>query len=373
MLHVDIPTLAEISRLAEARGEARISIYLPTTPLTQEAEADRIALKNLGDAAIEQLTEAGCDKRQIWPIEEQLEALHDDDEFWRLQARSLAVFLTPERHWTFRLPNSLQATVQVSDRFHLKPLLRAVTFPNEALVLALSQNEVRLVEVFAELPPQEVKVPGMPKDAPSAVGKATIGHRSPAGRLHGSEGEKVRLRQFARAVNGALRPLLSGRETPLVLASTRPVDDIFRSVNTYPHLVDPQITKSPDKMTDLELAEAARPLLDQFYAAQVEELRQLYAVRDSQGRATTDIAQAARAATFGAIDSLLVDIDDVVPGWVDETDGAVRFADGEDATSYGVVDEIAVRAMGNGARVLGVRKADLPEGASLAAILRYPL
>ena len=42
MLHVDIPTLAEISRLAEARGEARISIYLPTTPLTQEAEADRI-------------------------------------------------------------------------------------------------------------------------------------------------------------------------------------------------------------------------------------------------------------------------------------------------------------------------------------------
>jgi len=63
----------------------------------------------------------------------------------------------------------------------------------------------------------------------------------------------------------------------------------------------------------------------------------------------------------------------VVPGWVDETDGTVRFAEGEDATSYGVVDEIATRALAHGARVLGVRKADLPEGASLAAILRYPL
>lgn len=373
MLHVDIPTLTEISSLAEARGEARVSIYLPTTPLTQEAEADRIALKNLGTKALAQLEAAGGDKRQMAAIEEQLDELHDDDEFWRLQARSLAVFLTPERHWTYRLPNSLRATAQVSDRFHLKPLLRAVTFTNEAFVLALSQNAVRLVEVFAELPPREVRVPGMPKDAPSSVGKATIGHRSPAGRLHGSEGEKVRLRQFARAVNAALRGLLSGRETPLILASTRPVDDVFRSVNTYPHLLEAQITKSPDKMTDLELAEAARPLLDQLHAAQIEELRQLFAVRGNQGRATTDIAQAARAATVGAISSLMVDIDAVVPGWVDDADGAVRFAAGEDATSYGVVDEIAVRAMTNGARVLGVRKADLPEGASLAAILRYPL
>ncbi len=373
MLHVDMPTPAEIRHLAEARGAARVSIYLPTTPLTQEAEADRIALKNLGAQALAQLEAAGGDKRRMAAIEEQLQELHDDDEFWRLQARSLAVFLTPERHWTFRLPNSLHATAQVADRFHLKPLLRAVTFPNEALVLALSHNAVRLVEVFAELPPQEVRVPGMPKDAASAVGKAAIGHRSPSGRIHAAEGEKVRLRQFARAVNTALRPLLSGRETPLILAATRPVDDIFRSVNTYPHLAPSQITKSPDRMTDAELAEAARPLLDALYAGEVEELRRLYAARANQGRATADIAQAARAATFCAIESLMVDIDAVVPGWVDEADGKVRFAEAEDATSYGVVDEIAIRALAGGARVLGVRRADLPEGASLAAILRYPL
>ena len=39
--------------------------------------------------------------------------------------------------------------------------------------------------------------------------------------------------------------------------------------------------------------------------------------------------------------------------------------------SYGVVDEIAGRAFTAGARVLGVRRADIPGGASLAAILRY--
>jgi hypothetical protein len=213
---------------------------------------------------------AGHDKRQIAALAEQVDDLIDDDEYWRLQARSLAVFVTPESMRTFRLPNNLKELVQVSDRFHLKPLLRAVTFPHEAIVLALSQNQVRVLDVFAELPPREVRVAGMPKDAASAVGKSTLRDRSPSGRIQGSEGQKVRLRQYARAIDHALRGLLAGRETPMILASTRPLDDIFRSVNTYPHLVAPQIDISPDHLSELELAEAARPLLDQIYAGEIE-------------------------------------------------------------------------------------------------------
>ncbi len=373
MLHVDIPTLPEIKHLTQARGGICVSFYLPTSTLGQAADHDRLTLKNLGLEATRQLEEAGADKRQIWPISEQLEDLLEDDAFWQLQARSLAVFVTPESVRTFRLPNQLEETVQVADRFHLKPLLRAITFPHEAIVLALSVGHVRAVEVFAELPPHEVRVPGMPKDAMDAVGKATVGHRSPSGRIQGSEGEKVRLRQYARAVDHALRGLLAGRETPMILASTGPVDQIFRSVNTYPHLVAQQVVTSPDHLSDQELAEAARPLLDEIYADQMRGMMDLFETRKGQGRATTDIAQAARAATYGAIESLMIDIDEVIPGWVDETDGSIRFADHGDATSYGIVDEIAARAMAHGAKVLGVRKADLPDGAHLAAILRYAI
>lgn len=373
MLHVDIPTRPEIRNLAQTRGTVCASLYLPTSRLSQEAERDRLTLKNLGLEAVAEMEAAGVDKRQIASITEQLEDLVDDDDFWQVQARSLAVFVTPEAMRTFRLPNHLERLVQVSDRFHLKPLLRAVTFPHEAIVLAISQNGVRVVEVFAELPPQEVRVAGMPKDAASSVGKASIGHRAPSGRIQGSEGEKVRLRQYARAVDHALRGLLAGRETPMILAATRPLDDIFRSVSTYPHLVAQQIGTNPDHLSEQELAEAARPLLDGIYADQIKELMALFETRKGQGRVTTDIAQAAKAATFGAIDSLLVDIDEVIPGWIDETNGAVTFAHEDDATTYGIVDEIAGRAMAHGATVLGVRKSDLPGGAHLAAILRYPL
>ncbi|HMO66951.1 MAG TPA: hypothetical protein PKE47_17320, partial [Verrucomicrobiota bacterium] len=90
-----------------------------------------------------------------------------------------------------------------------------------------------------------------------------------------------------------------------------------------------------------------------------------------QGRASTDIANTARAATIGAVDSLLADIDAVVPGTVGEEDGRVAFAEGGAAGAYGVVDEIARRVLLAGGRVLAVRQEDIPGGKPLAAILRY--
>jgi hypothetical protein len=58
---------------------------------------------------------------------------------------------------------------------------------------------------------------------------------------------------------------------------------------------------------------------------------------------------------------------------VDDTDGTVTFAKSANARDYGVVDEIASRVIGSGGRILGVRKADIPGGKSLAAILRYAM
>jgi hypothetical protein len=71
------------------------------------------------------------------------------------------------------------------------------------------------------------------------------------------------------------------------------------------------------------------------------------------------------------VDTLLVDIDEVVPGRIDETTGEVEFAGEAGADSYGVVDEIAGRVIASGGTVIGVRRDDIPGGGSLAAVLRY--
>ncbi|HJU03001.1 MAG TPA: hypothetical protein VJ966_17535, partial [Actinomycetes bacterium] len=84
----------------------------------------------------------------------------------------------------------------------------------------------------------------------------------------------------------------------------------------------------------------------------------------------SDIATVARLVTHGAVDTLFVDIDGVVPGEVDEA-GAVRFGDEQVPGGIGVVDEIARRGWLSGAHLLAVRRDDVPGGGDLAAILRY--
>jgi hypothetical protein len=369
-LHTDIPTRGQIDRLLANRDPASVSIYVPTDPASS-GDAERIELKNLAAEAVRQLEEAGMSKADVAAIDEQLGELDSDGTFWRFQARSLALLATPGSLVTFRLPNRLVAQVQVSDRFHLKPLLRAVTFPQVAFVLALAQGSVRVLEVGPELGSWDVDVPDLPTDVASAAGMASIADRAPRGAVQGSEGQKVRMRQYCRQIDQALRPILAGLDVPLILASTEPLDGIYRSVNTYPHLAAESVAGSPEAASDADLVAGARTVLDAVHAAELASVHELYERRSSQGRTMLDVGDIARAATFGAVDTAIVDIDDVVPGTVDEESGAVVFAEEDDAIAYGVVDEIARRTWLNGGTVLAVRREDVPGGGSAAAILRY--
>jgi hypothetical protein len=366
-VHTDIPTRADLEQLLSVRDAACVSIYLPTTP-EERGERDRLEFKRLAAEALDQL--GGSSTNDLGDV---LADLVDDEGFWARQAHSLAVFATPSGARTFQVANRLSPMVEVSDRFHVKPLLRSATFPQAAFVLALSQNDARLVEVSPDAPPAEVKVPGMPSDAASAVGKASIGDRSPDRAVQGSEGQKLRLRQYARRVDEALRPMLTGLDLPLVLAASEPLESIFRSVSAYPHLARPVIPGNPDTKTDGELAEASRRVLDDLYADELEQLRSLYEQRVPQGRASDDLAAIARAATFGAVDTVFVDMDETVPGFVDEADGALTLEASDDAVNYGVVDEIARRVLLGRGRVLAVRREDIPGDGPAAAILRYPV
>lgn len=371
MLHVDVPTLSEIRDIIAQRADACVSIYIQTTPQTQHVGASKLALKNLAKNALEQLERSGLDKRRRSRIEDEFEALAEDDEFWAVQANSLAVLATPDNMRTYRLATSVKETVEVSDRFHVNPLLRAIAFPQHAYVLALSEGAVRLVEIFADAAPVQVRVPNLPKSAADAVNRASLNNLTQNTRLSNAQGQTVLFRQFARAVDSALRPMLAGRDTPMILASTDPMAPVFRGVCTYPSLLTQGIQTSPDRMSDGELAQAARKLLDGHYAAEVIAARQLFEKRSSELRSTQDISQAARAATMGAIELLLVDMDDLTAGTISDADGKVEFAAAADATNYSLVDEIAARAINSGAKVLAVRKADIPGEKSLAAVLRY--
>ena len=373
VMHTDIPSNTDVERLAAVLAEPAVSIYLPTSPVSTDNEPARIALKNAISTATDQLTEAGVPSRDIRAIEEHADALRRDGQFWNYLSHSLAIFLTAAKVYTYRLPNQLTEAVEVSDRFHLKPLLRSLTFPHVAFVLALSQNSVRLVEITPDSPAFEVGVQDLPTDLDSALGGLDDDNRNSFARMSSGDTERTRLGQYARAIDRALRPVQAGLSAPLILAATDPLASIFRSVSTHPNLTSEGIEGNPDALSDAELAQAAREVLDRLYAAQIHDVQHRLTESFPRDRVAWDAQQVARAATFGAVDTLLVDIDRHQPGFLDEYTGALTVNDAGDAADYGIADEIARRALHTGARVLAVRADDIPGGGAVAALLRYPI
>src|ERR1700675_4561488 len=391
MLHIDIPTLEEFKALSQIKGEVCISVYLPVSPLVQNIRANRIAFRDLASEALAQLRETGVDKRKIVDFEERFDHLagleHDVqdedkirkpqrakpdpfDTFWRYRANGLAVLSTPGLMRIFRLPNPPKPLAEVADRFHLTPLIRAMTSPHDIFVLALAEESVRLIHAFTNFPPQRLQIPDLPRNAEEATRRPSFHVRAPRRRLQNLEGEKVLLHKYVRKVEQAVHGVLAGLSTPLVLAAEEPLASMFRSLNTYPRLADEMIEGNPDLTTDAELEDAAIPILDRLVS---RELKAVIALYDElkPGRATTDVSYRAHAATAGAIEQLLVDFDAVVPGLVSDIDGSVIYSASDDAETYSVVNEVARRALFTGARVMGARREELPDRAPLAAILRY--
>lgn len=370
MLHTDIPTETELRTLASTRSPHCVSIYLPTSPLRAEAEKSRIELRNLLSGAVDQLEEFGADRRDVGAVRDSIEGLIDNAYFWTYQASTLVMFVTPERLHTYRIPNRLGATAQVSDRFHLKPLLRALSFPQAAFVLALSQNDVRLIEATIEGVAEEVAVPDLPADASAVL--ATRGDKGSV-RLIGDEGTKTLLGHYARHVDDAVRPILNGLHVPLVIAASEPLASIYRAGCRYDALAEETIRGNPETVSANELAAAVRPILDRLYAAEVADLGGRIEEAIGRGTGSADLSDLARAATYGAIKVLLVDIDRSISGVLDEETGALTVSETDDAVGYGVVDEIARRALLSGARVVAVRADEMPGGAAAAGIMRFPV
>ena len=108
-----------------------------------------------------------------------------------------------------------------------------------------------------------------------------------------------------------------------------------------------------------------------MYAVELADLALLVDQRNSQGRAAFDLADVARLATIGAVDTVVLDVDAHVPGTVDDATGAVEFAEQASAENYGVTDEIARRVRTSrwpGGRRSSRRRADGWDGSGDSAL-----
>jgi hypothetical protein len=366
MLHVDLPTDDDLRQLAGTAAAPTVTVYLPTTPVTTAADADRIALVNLAREGVEALRAGGTAKADADAIADQLDDLADDAFFWAHQGHGLAVMASPAGISTFRLPDPVGPAVYAGDRARLAPLVAAATSPRAFMILDLSADGARLLESIGDGTATRIAVADMPESAADHAGKSNINDRSLSGRLVGDEGRNVHLRSYVRAVNAAVRPLLHGEREPLVLVATEPLASMFRGVNAYPYLLDAGVSLSADHEDDAAVARLATPIAADAAAAATTALVDSLAGWQDAGRAAFDVSTVARAALQGAVDTLLIDTTVDIPGALNE-DGTVASAGG----AGGIAEDLVRQVLATGGVVRHVASDSLPSGTPVAAILRW--
>ena len=378
---MDVVRRTDLQRLALGRRGPCVSVFLPTHRAGREVEQAPIRLKNLLRQATDALTFDGVRALEIDRLLAPLWRLLDDGLFWQYQSDGLALFSRPGWWRSFRVPLDLPELAVVADRFHISPLLPLLTGDGHFFVLALSQNQIRLLEGTRDRL-EEVDLPGVPLGVRDALqGEeaqkqlqlyvADRGGVAARGIFHGhgsaGDVQEERVLRYFRNVNRALREVLVGEQAPMVLAAVEHLAPIWRKANTYPHLVDEVLPGSPEGLGLHQLHARAWAVVEPLFLQAQREAAARYDQLAGTGLTSQNPRGIIRAGEDGRIDTLFA---------ARHPAGGVRGV-GSDPSPNGdralrdVLELATVTTLIKGGTVYVLPAGEVPGGGSVAAVFRY--
>jgi hypothetical protein len=367
----------ELAVLLKQESTPCISIYIPTHRSGKESLQNEIRFKN----AIEKV------KPMVPTIElGPAMALLDNSNavFWKYQKDGFALFISSEIMNAYRLSMDTPEVVVVADQFHLKPVLPLVVYDTSFLILALSQNECRVYQCSMQNC-YEIK----PENLPDSLSQAlrfdlqekqlqshTASQTSQApGRkaavFHGQgvadDEDKDRILRYFQAINKALTTFLGPRTDLLVLAGVDYLHALYRSANTYPHLVNEGITGNPENLTAQDLQKAAWEIVEPSTRKDLDRAVKAYQNLKGSGKTANDLARILQQAPTGQMKYLMVALDVYQWGQFSWDDGPV-FHSEKHAQDQDLLNVAACHALKNGASVFPLPLEEMPDDSPVTAV-----
>lgn len=307
----------DLAELGAVTGRA-VSIYMPTARAGAEVRENPIRAKALIKDAETGLKANGATEEEAAEILGPLVALLEDTEYWQYLADGLAMYAAKGFWRAYRLTIDFPEVAHVSDRLAVLPVVSAGVHQDNFLLLALSQNKVRLFEAtFATM--REIDLGSVPASMEETQGETTPPPHNQqsfsaggAGMMHshgtGAEVGHAQLDKFIRQVAQGLGEVLEPNDRrPLVVAAVAEYLPKLREHLDYAHLLDEAVTGNPDATRPDELHERAWAIVHPALRAWAEAEAERFGDAIGAGRAISgggsDILHAARD---GRIDTLLL-------------------------------------------------------------------
>lgn len=376
---------SELSTLMQKYEGYCVSIFLPTHRSGAEVQQNQIRLKKMLREAEERLIKVGLRPQEAKSFLEPASGLVNNVLFWKSQSDGLALFLSSGLFKYYCLPLSFAELIVVTDRFHIKPLLPALSHDERFYVLALSQNEVRLLEGTGQ-GVAEVDIDSVPKSLAEALqydepekqirfraGSPGSGDRGTMLSGHGADIEdgKDRLLKYFRQIDRGLRDFLRDKKSPLVLAGVDFLFPIYNEVNTYPFLLPEGIAGNPKGMNNEQIHKQAWQIVRPQFQRDEDEAVAQYRQSQGTGLTSNDIAEIVPAAFHGRVGLLFVAIGLQQWGTFHIEKDTIQLHDKRKPGSEDLLDLAAIQTYLNGGTVFALPAEHMPDGLMLAAVFRY--
>lgn len=317
-------TIQDLEMLIAHQGKPAVSIYLPTQRIPTRIQAESLQFKNLLREAEERLGQFDLRGPTIREMLEPARQLIAEPDFWRYQKDGLAVFISEDSFLTYQVSITFETSLIVADTFHLKPLLPILTSDQIFYILALSQNQVRLLQA-TRFSVDDVTPESLPSDIQeilseyvfdnqlqfhTSTGSPGTGRRDAiyhgAGGTTGDE-NKAKIREFFDRINEGLTTFLGDANAPLIFAGVEYLFPIYQEANTYPHLVELPIKGNPEQLSAEALQRQGWRLIEaQFTAQQAADVDRYHSLAGA-GQTATDVEEVVPWADQGRVETLFVD------------------------------------------------------------------
>lgn len=294
---------SEISMLDGFNDTPSVTITMQTHRNFDAYEKDRLTLKNVFKEVKEKLLES-YGWREIEQLLKYLEEAEDQyDPTTNLD--TVVFFISNIIFKEVKLPIMIEENnTSIGAHFDTKKLLRAMHQPEHYYVLALSRDEVRLVECYNDKPVKEIKNHDFPARnrifMTSTVERYTMGHKNNY------------IREFFKTVDSSLQKQLHANPLPIVLAGVDRNVAFFKEIaSKTDHFIGDLFGGFvTDQGIDVsEVAEKAFDVVQAHIRKEHEDFLNTIQAAESEHRLQQDLNTIYRSAVEGRIQTLFVEKD----------------------------------------------------------------
>jgi hypothetical protein len=381
----DIFTRVDLESLLKAGNEHCLSLFMPTIKAGPEIRQNPTRFKNLLAEAETLLSQRGISPDLSDRILTPLRELVPNDVFWANLSIGLTILREPESFRMYRLPMECPEIVQLADHFYLKPLINFLKSDLSFYLLALSQNQTRLLHCSKQRV-IEMEPPNMPRSLEEALkyddphyqlqfhtGTSGRGGERPAmfhGQGVGIDESKDNILRYSYHVNKSLEPILREEKSPLVLATVDYLFPIYRTANSYPGLMEDFVEGNPEGLSGEDLRNRAWPFIEKLCREEEAKAISAFEEKAGTGFTSTNLEEVIPSSRHGRVDSLMVAGDVQKWGVVHEERDEVLLHENRKPESYDLLNFAAVQSLLHGGAVHVLPQERIP-GGPIAAVYRY--